>query len=105
MTIVEVRRGIERLAKRKPIVAAEVRARVDRLIDAYSSRVVSIDGEVAAEWGHMQGQKGKDRDDLAFAASARVHGLTLVTRNTKNFVGRGVSVLDPFKNPALLQQV
>ena len=43
------------------------------------------------------GEKDKHRDDMAFAASARVHDGVLVTRNVKDFVDCGVRVLDPFK--------
>ena len=52
---------------------------------------------MAAEWGRLQGEKDKHRDDLAFVATARVHGCVLATRNVKDVVGRGVRVLDPFK--------
>jgi len=39
----------------------------------------------------------KSVDDAGLAATARVHGLTVVTRNIKDFDGRGVKVVDPFK--------
>ena len=46
----------------------------------------------------MLGAKNKDGWDMALAATARVHGLVLVTRNTKDFEGRGVRLLDPFRD-------
>ncbi|MER8887502.1 hypothetical protein [Mesorhizobium sp. M0816] len=49
----------------------------------------------------MLGGKNKDRWDLALAATARVHGLILVTRNIKDFAGRGVHLLNPFEDPPL----
>lgn len=36
---------------------------------------------------------------MALAATARVHGLVIVTRNVSDFTGRGVRILDPFKSP------
>lgn len=44
----------------------------------------------------MLGAKNKDRWDLALAVTARVHGLV---RNTRDFVGRGVRLLNPFLDP------
>jgi hypothetical protein len=45
----------------------------------------------------LLGEKDKHRDDMALAATARVHGFVLVTRNVADFAGRGVRVLDAFK--------
>lgn len=44
-------------------------------------------------------QPGKD---AGLAATAEVHGLVLVTRNTEHPRGRGVPLLNPFKSPAEL---
>ena len=105
MTIVEVRRGIERLSATKPAAAAELHARLAELLAAYAGRVVPIGAEVAAEWGRLQGVKDKHREDLAFAATARIHGFVLVTRNGKDVRGRSVKVLDPFKRPSVVVEV
>ena len=99
MTIREVSRGIERLAKTKPDMAAEIRERFDELMATYASRVVEIGVEAAEEWGRLEGEKAKHRDDLAFVATARVREMVLVTRNVKDVRGRGVRVLNPFTKP------
>ncbi|PAP74540.1 hypothetical protein BSZ37_20375 [Rubrivirga marina] len=99
MTIREVSRGIERLAKTKPDKAAEIRERFDELMATYASRVVEIGVEAAEEWGRLEGEKAKHRDDLAFVATARVREMVLVTRNVKDVRGRGVRVLNPFTKP------
>ncbi len=99
MTVREVSRGIERLAKKKAAAAAEIRERFDDLLAVYAGRVVEIDGGVAEEWGRLEGEKAKHRDDLAFVATARVRGMVLVTRNVKDVRGRGVRVLNPFTKP------
>jgi predicted nucleic acid-binding protein len=41
-----------------------------------------------------------DADDCGLAATARVHGLTMVTRNVADFAGRAVGLLNPYKLPA-----
>lgn len=99
MTVTEVRRGIIRLSKRKAGAARELAERFDALLDAYAGRVVEVDRAVADEWGRLQGEKDKHRDDLAFVATARVRDLVLVTRNVADVRGRGVRVLDPFTEP------
>lgn len=105
MTVREVSRGIARLAKKKPAAAAEIRERFDDLLAAYAGRVVEVDGEVAEEWGRLEGERDKHRDDLAFVATARVLGMVLVTRNVKDLRGRGVHVLDPFKKTPRVEEV
>ena len=105
MTVTEVRRGIVRLAKTKPDAAREIAERFDVLLDAYAGRVVAVDQAVADEWGRLQGVKDKHRDDLAFVATARVHGLVLATRNVEDVRGRGVRVLDPFKKTPAVEEV
>jgi len=41
----------------------------------------------------------RDQPDMLIAATAQVHGLTLVTRNSKDFEGCGISLLNPFETP------
>lgn len=52
-------------------------------------------GNIRAELGH----KGQTRSqpDMLIAATARVHGLTLATRNTRDFEGTGIAVFNPFE--------
>ena len=105
MTVTEVRRGIVRLAKRKAGAAHALAERLDVLLTAYAGRLVAVDRAVADEWGHLQGEKDKHRDDLAFVATARVHDLVLATRNVEDVRGRGVRVLDPFKKSPIVEEV
>lgn len=97
MTILEGRKGVAKRTKQAPDAAAVYERRLDAIVAAYGQRIVEVDRVVADEWGRLLGEKEKHRDDMAFAATARVHGFVLVTRNVKHFRGRGVRVLDPFK--------
>jgi hypothetical protein len=54
---------------------------------------------VAEVWGELLAVLDKHIDDAGLAATARSHGLVLVTRNTKDFLGRGVPLLNPYKSP------
>lgn len=98
MTLFEKRRGLERGLK-DPKSAARCQATLaafDALEAAYAGRIVPLDERVVAEWARMLGAKDKNQRDVAIAATARMHDLVVVTRNVKDFRGRGVRVLDPF---------
>jgi toxin FitB len=51
---------------------------------------------VAEVWGHLNVPHPLPTVDALLAATALVHGLTLVTRNPKDVAGTGVRVLNPF---------
>lgn len=98
-TLFEKRRGAEALKRRDPERSAKLLAAIDALQSEFQDRILSIDAPIVAEWTRLLGERNKDRWDMALAATARVHGLVLVTRNLKDFIGRGVLLLNPFKDP------
>lgn len=100
-TLFEKRRGAEALKRRNSQKAGELLKAIASLEKTFADRIIPVDAAVVAEWARMLGAKNKDRWDMALAATARVHGLVLVTRNTKDFAGRGVRLLNPFRNPPL----
>jgi predicted nucleic acid-binding protein len=102
MTFFEKRRGWERRRRSDPELASRQLAMLDALEAAYGPRLVPIDGPVVAEWTRLLGAKDKNQRDRALAATARVHGFVLVTRNVDDVRGCNVRVLDPFRpNPAI----
>jgi predicted nucleic acid-binding protein len=102
MTFFEKRRGWERRRKSDPDLAAAKLAELNALEAAYGSRLVPIDGPVAAEWARLLGAKDKNQRDRALAATARVHGFVLVIRNIDDMRGCDVKVLNPFRpNPVV----
>jgi len=107
VTIHENRVGLERERLRREAKGKDASAIVaklaalDALADAYGARLLPVDRAVADEWARLLAAKGKNDRDMALAATARVHNLVLVTRNIRDFAGRGVMVLDPFsRTPA-----
>jgi predicted nucleic acid-binding protein len=93
----EIEQGIARLAsgvKKKRLTAW---ARND-LPARFGERVWSVDSAVAASWGFFQGESKQSLPvvDGLIAAIARVHNLTLVTRNTKDFARFDIPLLDPW---------
>ncbi len=98
-TLFEKRRGAEMLKRRDAKRSAAILASITALERAYANRIIAVDQAVIEAWTRLIGVKNKDRWDLALAATAQVHGLVLVTRNVKDFEGRGVRLLNPFKDP------
>jgi predicted nucleic acid-binding protein len=66
------------------------------VLRTYEGRILPVDIAVARRWGRLSQQIGNTGLDLALAATALEHGLTVVTRNVSDFERTGVSVLDPF---------
>lgn len=66
------------------------------LQQSYSDRLLPVTQEVAEEWGRMSVPDPLPAIDGLLAATARVHGLTLVTRNVTDLARTGVPLLDPF---------
>jgi predicted nucleic acid-binding protein len=98
LTVREIAKGVAKLRETKPETAAALGVTVSAIFDAFEDRILPIDRPVAAAWGEALGESGKHVDDTGLAATARVHGLVIVTRNIRDFDGRGVSLLDPFKD-------
>jgi predicted nucleic acid-binding protein len=105
MTFFEKRRGAQRLRKTDPNRATRLLADIDALEAVYGSRLVAIDGPVVAEWTRLLGAKDKNQRDRALAATARVHGFVLVTRNIADVTGCDVNVLDPFRADPRVRRV
>lgn len=67
------------------------------LMKSLAGRIVPIDEPVAKLWGTLLGQQDKNRSDVCVAATARIHEMVIATRNTEDFVRRGVPIVDPFR--------
>jgi predicted nucleic acid-binding protein len=92
----EIRRGIEGIRRRDPRAAAALERWLDNLVRAHSDRLLPVDAATADEWGRLDARGSLPVVDGLLAATALVHGLTLVTRNLKDVVSTGVDLLDPF---------
>jgi predicted nucleic acid-binding protein len=73
---------------------------LDHFIDNYAE-IIPVNEQTARRAGTLRGElqaKGiaRTQADLLIASTASEHGLTVVTRNTKDFEGCGVALLDPF---------
>jgi predicted nucleic acid-binding protein len=97
LTIGEIRLGVERL-RRKDRAQAERLARwLDDLQTAYADHIVAVDAHIVEEWGRMNVPDPLPVIDGLLAATARVRGWILVTRNVDDVAGRDVAVINPFE--------
>ena len=95
ITLGEIRQGIEHHRQRDGRQARILGAWLDDLARLYGDRVLPIDGPVAEAWGRLRAIRTLPVVDSLLAATARVHDLTVVTRNEKDFADLGVTVLNP----------
>lgn len=98
LTIGEIRRGIESVRRRDPDSAAALDRWLALLSDAHGDRILPVDRTIAEEWGRMNVPDPLPAIDGLLAATARVLGLTLVTRNVADVDGTGVDLFDPFSS-------
>ena len=95
MTIGEIQAGVEITREQNVAKAREIEAWLEQIIGSY--QVLAIDSSVMRMWARLMHNKSSDLyEDGIIAATALVHGLTIVTRNTRDFKGFGTKVLDPF---------
>ena len=100
ITIGEIERGVVRQQVKNPVFAEALRAWLDRTVETYRDRILSVDTRVARRWGRLSARIGHGGADLLIAATALENGLTIVTRNVRHFLPTGVPVEDPFQDPA-----
>jgi toxin FitB len=97
VTVGEIRRGVARLHlcndHRK---AAAIESWLTSTKTLFADRLVPITAAIAEEWGSCGAAYPVPTADGLIAATARVHGWTVVTRNVKDFEPTGARLLNPF---------
>ena len=93
----EIRKGVE-IVRRQDVAQAQALERWLTAVDvAFGERVLGVDRKVVDEWGRMTSIRPLPTVDSLMAATAKVHALTLVTRNAADVAGLGAAVLNPFE--------
>ncbi len=101
LTFGEIRRGIERLAPGKRRTHLEMWLRND-LHEWFENRLLGIDEAIADRWGLVAAMAQRAGKPLAIidgllSATALEHKLTIVTRNTTDFISSGAPILNPWQ--------
>jgi predicted nucleic acid-binding protein len=98
MTLGELRRGVESKRRSDPSGADQLAVWVEKIETTFADRVLPIDAAIARRWGEASAGRSIPVIDTLIAATALQHGLTLVTRNTGDFLATKVPVLDPWQD-------
>ena len=96
----EIRKGVERARPNDPARARALETWLSAVRESFADRVLPIDPAIADEWGRMSAGRPVSTVDALLAATAKVHRLTLVTRNVTDVADLGADVLNPFKPAA-----
>jgi toxin FitB len=94
----EMRRGIERIRPTDPAQARVLEAWLNQVTELFGDRILPVDQAVADAWGRMGAGRPLAAIDSLLAATAKVNGMILVTRNAPDVAGLSVSVLNPFES-------
>ncbi len=95
VVIGEIQTGIELTRKQDPAKAGELEDWLDRVMSYYT--ILPMDGPIFREWARlMDGKLDELAADAMIAATARVRGLVVATRNVKDFAKLKVQVFNPF---------
>ncbi len=97
MSIMELEVGTLLMARRDPAQGALLRTWLDtRILPSFTGRVLSIDAAVAQRCAQLHVPNPQPERNALIAATALVHGMTVVTRNVADFRPSGVPVLNPW---------
>jgi predicted nucleic acid-binding protein len=94
----EIRQGIERVRSRDPEQANGLERWLEVLHGEFQDRLLPVSTSVAEEWGRLNAPSPLPVIDSLLAATALVHGLTFVTRDTSALTRTGVALFDPWEH-------
>jgi predicted nucleic acid-binding protein len=96
IAVAELRRGVALVRRRDPAQATALDHWISEIIGLMEDRIFPVDGAVAEIWARLMVPNPRPAMDTLIAATAAVQGLTLATRNVRDFEGSGLEVFDPW---------
>lgn len=96
ISVGEIERGIFLQTPRNPGFAHDLRIWLDDTVRIFADRILPFSLEEAQVWGQLSARLGNNGPDLMIAATALVHGATVVTGNSADFVATGARLENPF---------
>jgi predicted nucleic acid-binding protein len=95
VTLGEIQASIEITREQDPAKAGQIEAWLEQLSQAYN--ILPLDARVLRHWARLMHRRSNTLyEDALIAATAHVHQLIVVTRNTADFTEFGVPLLNPF---------
>lgn len=99
MTIGELRKGAEQVRPRDADRASTFDLWIAGAVAQFHGRILAVDSDVAEAWGRLEATQPRPKVDGLIAATALVHGMTVATRNVRDFERMGVQTYNPFEAP------
>lgn len=97
VTVMEIELGVALLERRDRRQGAALRQWMEAgVLAGFAGRILPVDVEVALGGAHLHVPDPRPERDAFIAATADAHGLTVVTRNLKDFQSTGVAAMDPW---------
>ncbi|NPU67768.1 type II toxin-antitoxin system VapC family toxin [Bradyrhizobium sp. 83012] len=99
ISILEIELGAQRVARKDTAQGAALRAWIDQqILTTFTGRILAVDTAVAQSCARLHVPDPRPERDALIAATALVHGLTVVTRNTADFAATGVALINPWSD-------
>jgi predicted nucleic acid-binding protein len=97
VTVGELRQGVERIRYRGDDARAKrLGGWLEQVTTTYAESILPFDEETAHVWGRLRVPNPENPLDKQIAATALIHDLTVVTRNTGHFALTGARLINPF---------
>ncbi len=97
VTVMELELGVLRIERRDAVQGARLRTWMDNhVLPEFSERTLPVDAVVALRCARLHVPDPRPERDAIIAATALVHGMTVVTRNVSDFEPTGVTVINPW---------
>jgi toxin FitB len=101
ITLMEIELGILRIERRDPAQGQRLRAWMDNhILPEFAERTLPVDTAVALRCASLHVPDARSERDALIAATALVHGMTVITRNLADFEHTGARVLNPWNDPS-----
>lgn len=98
ITVLELELGVALKERRDAEQGSRLRTWLnEQVVAAFADRVLSVDLPVAQRAAALHVPDHRPERDALIAATAKTHGITMVTRNVRDFVSTGVDVLNPWE--------
>ena len=98
ISILELEMGVLQVERRDPTQGAILRSWLDgHVLPAFAGRILAVDVAVAQRCAGLHVPDRRSDRDALIAATALVHGMTVVTRNVDDFEPTGVPILNPWR--------